>query len=165
MRPPSRGPLVAAVAAAVAVLALSGCGLAEQAGERVEQEAQERVDAAVDQAVEGAADRVEQELAEQGVVATAQAQDLLQQGLDELEASGAVCSGYALQPEDQRRDQMGSLLRAFWLAELETSTPSADVVGAYTGDVDTRCEASPDATLATVAREAYDSGSFSPGAG
>jgi hypothetical protein len=160
---PVRGAVVAVVA--VAALALSGCGLAEQAGERVEQEAQERVDAAVDEAVEGAADRVEQELAEQGVEATAQAQDLLQQGLDELEASGAVCSAYSPQPEDQRREQMGSLLRAFWLAELETSAPSPDVVGAYTADVDSRCEASPDATVAAVAQEAYASGAFSAGTG
>ncbi|MGF1663205.1 MAG: hypothetical protein ACFCVG_12205 [Kineosporiaceae bacterium] len=150
---------------AVAVLVLSGCGVAEQAGERVEQEAQERVDAAVDQAVEGAADRVEQELAEQGVVATAQAQELLQQGLDELEASGAVCSAYSLQPEGQRREQMGSLLRAFWLAELETSAPSDDVVGAYTADVDSRCEASPEASVAAVAQESYASGAFSAGTG
>jgi hypothetical protein len=159
------GRRVLLAAGAAAIFAVSGCGVAEQAGERVEQEAQERVDAAVDEAVEGAADRVEQELAEQGVVATAQAQDLLQQGLDELEASGAVCSAYSLQPQDQRREQMGSLLRAFWLGELETSAPSDDVVGAYTADVDARCGASPDATVAGVAQEAYASGAFSAGSG
>jgi hypothetical protein len=147
------------------VLAGTGCGVAESAGDRIEQEAQERVDSAIDSAVEGAADRVEQELAEQGVVARDEAQGLLDRALDELEGSGATCGGYSVQPEDQRREQMGSLLRAFWLAELQTQAPSADVVGAFTADVDARCTASPDTAVAQVARESYATGVFAPAAG
>lgn len=146
-------------------MVVAGCGAAESAGDRLEQEAQERVDQAVDQAVEGAADRVEQELAEQGVVAQDEAQGLLDQALDELQGSGVTCAGYSVQPEDQRREQMGSLLRAFWLAELETGAPSADIVGAFTADVDARCSAAPDTAVATAARDAYATGSFAPSAG
>lgn len=149
----------------VSVLVGAGCGVAESAGERIEQEAQERVDAAIDSAVEGAADRIEQELAEQGVVARDEAQALLDGALDELQGSGATCAGYAAQPEDQRREQMGSLLRAFWLAELETSAPSSDVIGAFTADIDARCAAAPDTAVATVARESYASGAFTPATG
>lgn|GEM_PF-3207006 len=158
-----RGPLAVGALALVGALAATGCGIAEEAGERLEQEAQDQVDAAVDRAVEEAAERVGDELAEQGVVAEDEAQGLLQRGLDELEASGAVCSGYSAQAEAERREQMGSLLLAFWLAELETSAPPADVVGAFTADVDARCAAAPEASIASVAQESYVSGAFSPG--
>lgn len=109
------------------------------------------VDNAVDEAAEQANDVVEQ-----------QAQDALDEALRQVDQTAATCSAYAGLAEADRSAAMGGVLQAFWFADLDTSTPPADVVSAYVADIDERCAAAPDAVVTTVAREAYDTGEYAP---
>ncbi len=131
------------VMSAVLAVTMLGAGCSQ-----IEDAAQNQVDNATQRAGEA----VESQVADQ-------AQSVLD---DALASVDNPCSELIAATEDERSRILTATLQAFWLADLSTQSPPADVSAGFTAAVVSGCDAAPDSAVAQVAQETYGGGGYSP---